>query len=145
MFNTVKLILNKNIIIAFLVLSIVPRVRIVTASELMEAVRNGDLFSIRELFEDGVDINEKDNEGHTPLLVAAAKGYKNVVELLLQNGAERDAQDSDGNTALMIAAEHGTTKTLNAQGFNDVNSENGYGESIRSVYRGGKTLNLSSF
>jgi len=46
---------------------------------------------------------------HTPLHVAAARGFLPLVQLLIQAGAEPDARDSNGFTPLIAAAEQGHT------------------------------------
>ena len=48
-------------------------------------------------------MNEVDGELHTPLHMAAMKGYQDVVMFLLEQGADRDALDNDGQTALDYA------------------------------------------
>jgi ankyrin repeat protein len=50
------------------------------------------------------DVNAKDNNGVTPLLVAAHWGHRDVAELLLAHGADVNAKDTDGNTPLHVAA-----------------------------------------
>ena len=59
----------------------------------------------------GVDVNERDGSGRTPLMLAADnEGYvpDDVMELLLSKGAQIDAQDPNGNTALILAAKAGS-------------------------------------
>jgi ankyrin repeat protein len=46
---------------------------------------------------------DPNNDGWTPLIVAAREGHKDVVELLLTNGANIDQQSGSGWTALMSA------------------------------------------
>ena len=73
------------------------------------------------LIENGSDINAKDSEGFTPLILAindtvlpteldgdekvARGGREDVVELLLQHGANPNLADPVGNTALHHAAQ----------------------------------------
>jgi len=52
--------------------------------------------------------------GWTLLLIAAANGHKQLVELLLKRGAKPDAQDSIGTTALMAAANNGHVRVVEA-------------------------------
>ena len=60
---------------------------------------------------DGVDVNERDGSGMTPLMLAADnEGFvpDDVMELLLSKGAQIDARDPKGNTPLIIAARAGS-------------------------------------
>jgi ankyrin repeat protein len=49
----------------------------------------------------------KDTNGMTPLYWAAARGHKDVAELLLANKAEVNAKDNHGQTPLHVAAAEG--------------------------------------
>ena len=48
----------------------------------------------------GEDVNEKDENGGTPLQVATYEGHKETVELLIANGADVNAKYLDGDTPL---------------------------------------------
>jgi len=64
-----------------------------------QAIRKNDLASLRLLVKEaGVD--RKDALGQTPLLLAAAFGSADAVELLLANGADPKAASNAGLTAL---------------------------------------------
>ena len=56
------------------------------------AVRLGDVARVRSLIEDGADVNDENTGGETPLYVAAAKGHKEVAELLIAKGADVNAK-----------------------------------------------------
>lgn len=59
-----------------------------------------------------IDVEVRDNDGSTPLMVAAQNGHDLVVYLLLNKGAQVDAQDNQGFTALMAAAQDGHGKCV---------------------------------
>ena len=52
--------------------------------------------SAKRLIERFADLNAVDEDGHTPLAVAAIRGSVPVAFLLLQNGARTDIEDNDG-------------------------------------------------
>ena len=58
----------------------------------------------------GVDLNPRDRERCTPLLLAAAHGCSAVVSLLLENGADVTCEDEKRRTALHWAV--GQDKTI---------------------------------
>ena len=57
----------------------------------------------RNYFESDVLVNAKDDEGATPLIIAAQEGDRNILKTLLENNAQIDEQDLSGSTALMVA------------------------------------------
>jgi ankyrin repeat protein len=51
-----------------------------------------------------VEVDLKDNNSRTPLLIVAFRGYKAVVKLLLKTGkVEVDLKDNNSRTLLSIA------------------------------------------
>lgn len=55
------------------------------------------------LIENGVDINEKNIVGTTPLLCAVQRNRKELLPFLLENGADPNETDNRGNTAFYYA------------------------------------------
>lgn len=66
------------------------------------------------LLERGLDINQRNNSGFTPLMYAADMGEKAtaIVPLLLQNGADVNAKSQANWTALMLAAGRGAHQII---------------------------------
>jgi len=52
------------------------------------AVRWGDLEAARILLAHGINVNQKGEEGYTPLHEACSRGNKDIVKLLLESGAD---------------------------------------------------------
>ena len=50
--------------------------------------------------EEGLDVNERDVGGLTPLMKAAARDHTEAIAVLLDNGADINATDNSGYTAL---------------------------------------------
>ncbi|XP_031486834.1 protein VAPYRIN-like [Nymphaea colorata] len=70
----------------------------VLPSKVMSTVK-----AIALLLEYGMEVNYKDNEGHTLLHCAVEGGSSEVVELLVSNGADVDAITKRGASPLYIA------------------------------------------
>jgi ankyrin repeat protein len=73
--------------------------------EIHEAVKNNDNVRIRDLIKGNPDLTSaRDEDGFSPLHLAAANGHKGVVEFLLMNKADVKAKDNAGSTPLHQAA-----------------------------------------
>src|ERR1700674_2040252 len=69
---------------------------------------SGTPEKVQALFEKGVDVNAKDNEGKTALMWAFSFFSRErikpaIVQLLLEKGSDVNAQDKRGQTVLMQA------------------------------------------
>ena len=71
--------------------------------QLIEAAQRGDLALVKTILAQGADVNGKDEEGATALMVAANAGHLAVVSALLDRGADVDAMSKEGGTALIAA------------------------------------------
>ena len=65
------------------------------------------LEEIKELLKKGADLEAKDKDGLTALMVAVYNGRLEVVKYLAECGADLEAKDEEGYTALMTASEYG--------------------------------------
>nr|XP_031537466.1 protein phosphatase 1 regulatory subunit 12C isoform X1 [Vicugna pacos] len=68
-----------------------------------EACIDENLEVVRFLVEQGATVNQADNEGWTPLHVAASCGYLDIARYLLSHGANIAAVNSDGDLPLDLA------------------------------------------
>ena len=51
--------------------------------ELLKAAENGNLIKVQTALENGANPNAKNNDGWTPLHIAAYKGHVEIVKILL--------------------------------------------------------------
>ncbi len=76
------------------------------------AAKNWNQWNINRIkmdFEDGADVNAKDDQGATPLHYAAYRGHTEIAELLISKGADLNTKDDNGETPLSEAEEVGLT------------------------------------
>lgn len=67
----------------------------------------GDTELLKKAVQAGADVNEKDEDGSTPLMLAAVNGKMEAVDFLLKNGADATLKDNDGWDAATLAKNAG--------------------------------------
>ena len=67
---------------------------------LLEECERGDVDAVNQCISDGQDVNMKDADGMSPLLVAAMEGHKTIVEILLAKDTDVNAGDAVGGRPL---------------------------------------------
>ncbi|XP_046854440.1 transient receptor potential cation channel subfamily A member 1-like isoform X2 [Xenia sp. Carnegie-2017] len=74
---------------------------------LHEAAQAGSISNVELLAVDEVTLlHATDMEERTPLHVACAKGFQNIVSFLLENGADQQARSTGGKNCLEVAIIH---------------------------------------
>ncbi|USO00813.1 MAG: ankyrin repeat domain-containing protein [Alphaproteobacteria bacterium] len=83
-------------------------------NQLLNRSARGDVSGVVELLNAGVDVDFRNREGETALVMAIKKGNLNVVRNLIDAGSEIDAPNKLGQTALILAAmcKHDTSKIV---------------------------------
>ncbi|XP_056162796.1 potassium channel SKOR isoform X2 [Syzygium oleosum] len=71
------------------------------------AAFHGDLYQLKGLVRAGADLNKTDYDGRSPLHLAAARGYEDIVLFLVQERVDVNTKDNFGNTALLEAIKNG--------------------------------------
>jgi hypothetical protein len=74
---------------------------------LRHAVRSGDARHVEDVLAEGGDANQRWPDGITLLMLAAARGCDQIVELLLRYGANACAEDFSGGAAADYAERNG--------------------------------------
>ena len=108
--------------------------------KLISAAESNDLYAVKNLLKQGVDINKQNSYGDTALIASARYGYVGIVDLLIEHGADVNRKNDQGDTALIASARSyypGAVKSLlNKGAFVDV--KNQFGETALMVaVRGG--------
>jgi hypothetical protein len=73
---------------------------------LLEAVTTGEQAKIQALIKEGADVNTVDENGDTPLIIAARSGNVDAIGVLLAAGANRDVSNKGGETPGLAAWKH---------------------------------------
>ena len=66
------------------------------SQDLYFAARTNNVKLAQTLIDQKVDINQKDDRGYTPLILATYNQSPDVAELLLKHGADTESGDSTG-------------------------------------------------
>ena len=81
-------------------------------AELLEAAKVGDTVKLKQLIDQGADVNAKTDKGTTALMWAAYQDHVEFVKVLIDSGVDVNEKTKDGWTALMDAAIEGHAEML---------------------------------
>lgn len=81
----------------FIVLPILKKIReCFHTSPLAHAARQGNLMRVKQMIEQGYDVNERDDYNRTPLMCLMGTSHVEIVRYLLENGASINLVDKSG-------------------------------------------------
>lgn len=111
-----------------------------TTDDLLKAVNADDISRIKDLINEGLDVNGMNERGWSALMIAASKGNMEILKLLIENGAALDDKNHQGGqTALIFAAHWGhadVVRHLIAKGANlNMQMDDGWTALIDSISR----------
>jgi uncharacterized protein len=84
------------------------------SEDIFALARSGNIQRLQEFLEKfpGLDINQKNYKGYSPLMIAIYNSNHEVSEFLLERGADPNSSDLSGNTILMGAAFKGNVEMV---------------------------------
>ncbi|MGG1215483.1 ankyrin repeat domain-containing protein [Micromonospora provocatoris] len=83
------------------------------SGKLIQAVENNDVEKVQKILQDSTyPINETNDKGETPLLIATHENYIEVAKLLIDVGADINQQDHIQDSAYLYAGAQGKTEIL---------------------------------
>jgi ankyrin repeat protein len=114
------------------------------AGALIYAASEGDIEKVKELLDEGVDVNSRGHDGRTALMEAAYAGHKEMAKLLLDKGANFGMKKNDGATPLSFAQGGKFTEIINMinQAADLINaSSKGDAKAVQDLLNKGASIN----
>jgi|SRR5215813_5415688 len=81
---------------------------------LMRAALDGNTQTVKDLLDQGADVNQRDDNSRTALMFATINMHYETMKVLLEHGADVQARSNEGGTALMAAAMVGDLRMVQA-------------------------------
>lgn len=79
---------------------------------LLDKANAGDTAKVDQILSFGADVDSRDDENDTPLIVASRSGHEETVKVLLEKGADVGATNNSRANSVSAAAEAGHIKAL---------------------------------
>lgn len=103
--------------------------------KVLEAAASGNLAHLEQFLASGADVNVRDEENDTALIVGSRNGHAEIVRFLMARGADLEAANNSRTTALSAASQGGhaeVVKLLLTSGAN-INAKNTAGWSALAL------------
>ena len=81
--------------------------RIQLNNQLLEASKRGDLDTVKQLIQEGADVNHTDYRGYTPLIFGSQDEHLEIVKYLVEHGADVNQANNNGSTPLISSRQNG--------------------------------------
>jgi hypothetical protein len=75
--------------------------------KIFEYIINNNVKAVEEMISDGIDVNIRDKDNNTPLMIASSNGKIGIVKRLLKAGADTSLINNEGKTAKDLALKKG--------------------------------------
>lgn len=109
-------------------------------NDLIQAIRLNNTARIKNLIEAGININQQDNNGITPIHIASREDKYEVIKLLLKSGARINIRDKKGRTSL-----HAGINLFNKDGLKSAQLLINYGADLNAQdYQGCTPLHYAA-
>ena len=107
------------------------------AGDLGRAAYAGDVTRVQELIDRGADVNEQAPNGETALMIAAANGHVEVVQVLIAADADVDARElNSGGTVLKWAKVNVVQALIDAGADVNARDDKGYTPLVYAAKKG---------
>lgn len=103
--------------------------------QLILEIQRKDAYKVRQIVEQGADVNSVGLEGFTPLLHAARSGNSKIMEILLEHGADSRVKSKMGYTALLLAVDEMNIECIKAL--------DRHGAAMTDIWKGQNVLYLA--
>lgn len=106
--------------------------------DIVKYAKDGDLNKVIELFLSGVNLDSKNVQGDTALIIASPHSYLDIVKELLKYGADVNIKNKYGDTALIWASYKGNLDIIKEllKHNADVNIKNNDGKTAFNYAKG---------
>lgn len=113
------------------------------AMDIHSAIRSADAAVVRKIIqqEAGAALNQPDNWGRTPLIVALQQGKTEIVEMLIDLGANMSLTDAWGRTPLLVATQLKNTDAIRLLLTRGVNVDTANQNDITPLIAAAQTAN----